>query len=549
MATRKKRTEIEKFKDVYYDLRVPDVKNINLSLDTEIITVYWNETGEVDSRRHIFELNFDLKNKGFNNLLKKDISGVLGWKGIPFNALEGKYFIKKEWGSKEEQMELLQKVFKAFVELDEKIDFVSKDAPQAFTEDAKKFNNALETEHFFIEYDTNNNRCYIVLKSKSFSDFNIFNRANVPPMSDIWPEEYRKDKEAEFEHKVKNIPGYKDKPHFKEYVRKKCFWIPSSNYSMISESVRSNSALEFRRGALASEWLNNKENWERVKAVEVTEPNPFKLIIKYDERKKVMLFSCPSLECTSYNERVTKSRDNALEMLFYNEVLCRPEKPTDIDKRKEETLIAQEDDRDLWKNEDVIKGKVIFDRRSDSKGKMLYLEAENNIDEIEVVKANYEVFKGNYLNKFKEFVLPEYRASIWGINNKYPTLFLDKDKGTSHLLFDIEKVLAEDGLSYKIVSKNSLDLSPEEANLFFSKESSNDDYWNETVKNFKEFYVGYKFPGGLSIEQKNSAIEELKLSWHSQQVMNKFGVKMSLDLMNADDDNADDDLSSMPFKL
>ena len=31
---------------------------------------------------------------------------------------------------------------------------------------------------------------------------------------------------------------------------------------------------------------------------------------------------------------------------------------------------------------------------------MLYLEAENNIDELEVIKANYEVFKDNYLNKF-----------------------------------------------------------------------------------------------------------------------------------------------------
>lgn len=545
MATRKKRTEIEKFKDVYYDLKVPDVKNINLSLDTEIITVYWNETGEVDSRKHIFELKFDLNNKGFNNLLKKDISGVLGWKGLPFNALDGKYFIKKEWGSKEEQMEILQKVFKAFVELDEKIDFVSEDAPQSFAEDAKKFNNALETEHFFIEYDTDNNRCYVVLKSKTFTDFNIFNRANVSPRSDIWPEEYRKDKEAEFDHKVKNLPGYKEKPHLKEYVRKKCFWIPASNYSMISESVRSNSALENRRETIASEWLNNEENWKRVKAVEITEPNPFKLIIRYDERKKVMLFSCPSFECTSYNELVTKSRDNALEMLFYNEVLCRPEKPTDINNRKEETLVAQEDDRDLWKNEDVFKGKVIFDRRSDSKGKVLYLEAEKNIDELEIVKANYEVFKEKYLKNFKEFVLPEYKKGLYGINNKYPTLFLDRDNGTSHLLFDLEKVLEGDGMSYKVVSKNSLEITTEEANLFFSKDASAGNYWTETIKNFKEFYLGYKFPGGLSFEQEDTAIEELKLSWHSQQVMNKFGFKMSVDLM----DDEDDPNESIHFRL
>lgn len=554
MAARKRKIDVQTFKNVYQDFKLPEFKNINAELDSEFTQVSWIETGEIDSKRSTFKLHFGVKNKEFNKLLKKDVLGILGWKGIPFDGEKLMYFIEKRFGSSEEQKELLHKLCDVFTELDKKIDMVAETSPQFFVEDAKMFNNHFESENFWVEFDLEKERVYVVLKSKGSDDFMTFAKANTPPKG--WGGDAGDS--LGFDHKVNLIPGYKNKPELKSFARSKCFWISAINYSMISTALQNEKKKEDLKRIEIDKWLDVPENRKRVENVLISEPNSNKLVLKFDEKRKSFIFSCPSFECTSFNSVISNDRKDALSMLFYSQVLCRPEKETDIN-RSEIYAVSREDDNDwsdymgfseLMGETPKQTGKIILFRRADSKGKILYLNLKDNIDELESLKENYEKFKLEVVSKFKKFSLPQKYIEMSELDKKFPIMYLDRDTGKGYLLFNGINELSEDGKSHTFTSDSTLELSEKQVNQIIDGRFINN-FNSKVYSNFANFHQLEALGITLSGEKDILFLEELMLSWKTQHVLNRMGIKFDSDSSKGIGDEENDENSKLrnSFKL
>lgn len=560
MATVKRKRTVENFKGVYDGIVMPEFKNINVELLSSFEKIVWTHSGVVDSFRPYFKINFNVKNNSFSNLLSKDVAGVLGWKGIPFNQVEKTFFVEKKWGDLNEQKELLLKIIERFKEIDDKIDLVSEKSPEGFDDAAQKYNGSVETENFIVEYDTEKKRAYVVLKNKESVDYMTLRRAGVPPYSELMGDDINTEA---LEHKVKDIPGYKNKDYLKNYVRSKCFCIPAINYSMVDEVIRLQVSVFNERKNKVEKWLEDPKNQERLNNVLIRDSNPYKLVVDYDKRKKAIIFSCPLFAVTVFEDKVTNKRKTTMDMLFFNEVLCRNKRESDDvfnASSSEHSMSLKEDRANTWNHEGVERHKFVFNKRPDSKGQMIYLEIKDNIEELESLKANYNNFIENYEKKFTTVEIPKFLENPKDvIDDYYPTIYLEEETHKAYMIYDVKSVLKEDGLSYSWVSDKTieidsafaLDLLNKGRDVVYKTMTSTEKFAYHVYTNalnLKTYKDGVN--GTLpTIELSNLYMKKFEIAWDMARVMKQYTPNITGMNLDSNNDTENGPSSMFGFKI
>lgn len=560
MAAKRKTIE-DKFMGRFHDILLPEFKYLKVSLEQNISKTIWINTGEIDAERDVFTIKFVTEHRQFNSLLKEKVLGVVGFNGLPFNPEEKTYFLDKRYGDLDEKKTMLQGIIKALEEVDKKISNVL-DAKEddSFIEHAQKFNNRLETENFFVEYFPEDRKCFVVLKTRG-DFFRTFSQ-----VAERVPGE---------KSKVKDIPGYKEKPYLKMYVRSPCFEIKDNFYSIVKNPIIDEYDISQKNIAQKSEWVSKPENWERIQNVLISEPNEFKLVIKFDDSKQVFYFSCEKYECSVSETRdgkttVSNRRKEFKDFLALNEVLLRAEKPTDININRGAGDCY--DDSDIWffdKDKDKDKDnypfptKVFLDREAYSKGKVLYLDPEKNIEELEVIKSNYLKVKEKWIKPEVEFSFPVTQVNLFRLNQDVPIPYLDVEAGKSYLLHSMTHEVKKNEDGQEVISYTAKGIEVPKSEIdnlrsYVYEQGSginSSSYEKKTFDNLRHFLVSLNYGlDPVSIEQQMALVDKNFLDWTTTQTFKKMGLKNMLpneDFSNFNN-NGDDDVdlgSSRTFKL